>query len=236
MGEQAPALEILKYRRRQIADQVEAVQLVDDDDCDWEAIAAWCGGSLVNHEVADSGEYETRLILGDNHHGRRTGFAGEWVVTDGGGFFWLLLEDTFAETYEAGEAPPGTLQERIDGLAGALAKATGIIAERDRRIADYENAISWNTSCTSCAAVLDSSIRDHDRAERAEAQLAAIRRGVSPATVLYAEAAASDLAQELAERAESHVTATGSAGTGNARGDDGRGAQNRAEGRAGDAR
>jgi hypothetical protein len=50
-------------------------------------------------------------------------------------------------------------------------------AERDelrQKIAEYENAITWETSCTSCATVLDSSIKDHDRAERAEAKLAAI--------------------------------------------------------------
>ena len=108
--------------------------------------------------------------------------------------------------------PVGTPQERIDGLARALAKATGIIAERDRRIADYENAISWNTSCTSCAAVLDSSIRDHDRAERAEGMLAAIRRGISPATVFAAEDAAREMAQERAQPAAGGLA--GAAGCG----------------------
>ena len=44
------------------------------------------------------------------------------------------------------------------------------------QIDDYENAITWGVSCTSCARVLDASIADHDRAERAEAELRAARK------------------------------------------------------------
>jgi hypothetical protein len=39
------------------------------------------------------------------------------------------------------------------------------------KVADYENRISWHTSCGSCARILDSAHRDHERAERAEAAL-----------------------------------------------------------------
>lgn len=39
------------------------------------------------------------------------------------------------------------------------------------RIDDYENAITWGTSCTSCARVLDASIAD-----QAEAELLELRR------------------------------------------------------------
>jgi len=49
-------------------------------------------------------------------------------------------------------------------------KTPGEVAELRALIAKYENAITWDTSCLSCAAVLDSSIRDHERAERAEAE------------------------------------------------------------------
>lgn len=41
-----------------------------------------------------------------------------------------------------------------------------------KAIMERENAVTWNTSCTACATVLDSSIMEHNRAERAEAKLA----------------------------------------------------------------
>jgi hypothetical protein len=43
------------------------------------------------------------------------------------------------------------------------------------RLAEYENTINWMTTCTSCARVLDSSIRETERAERAEAAVARVR-------------------------------------------------------------
>ena len=46
------------------------------------------------------------------------------------------------------------------------------IARLREKIASYENAITWNTSCTSCATVLDSSIAATFRAEQAEGKLA----------------------------------------------------------------
>ena len=39
------------------------------------------------------------------------------------------------------------------------------------RIADYENRITWHTTCASCARTLDSSIRETERREHAEAAL-----------------------------------------------------------------
>jgi hypothetical protein len=50
----------------------------------------------------------------------------------------------------------------------------GVEAERDAALAkvrEYDNAINWNTTCTSCAAVLDSSYAETMRAEQAEAAL-----------------------------------------------------------------
>lgn len=46
------------------------------------------------------------------------------------------------------------------------------IARLREKVASYENAITWNTSCTSCATVLDSSIAATFRAEQAEEKLA----------------------------------------------------------------
>jgi hypothetical protein len=66
-------------------------------------------------------------------------------------------------------------------LADAALAAPALRVRLDL-LAEYENAITWNTSCLACSRTLDTSIRDHDRAERAEA---AIKR-------------ARDLAEELA--------------------------------------
>jgi hypothetical protein len=38
----------------------------------------------------------------------------------------------------------------------------------EARLAEYENAQSWGTSCTNCANMLDSSIADYERAEKAK--------------------------------------------------------------------
>lgn len=43
------------------------------------------------------------------------------------------------------------------------------------RLADYENRITWHTTCGSCARVLDSAIRETERAARAEVALARVR-------------------------------------------------------------
>jgi hypothetical protein len=42
-------------------DIVEMFHLCEDDE--WETTAEWCGGRLVNHEVGNSGEFETELII-----------------------------------------------------------------------------------------------------------------------------------------------------------------------------
>ncbi len=53
-------------------------------------------------------------------------------------------------------------------------------AEADRllegidRLADYENRITWDTTCGSCARILDSSVQETERATRAETALRAI--------------------------------------------------------------
>ena len=63
------------------------------------------------------------------------------------------------------EQDAATARTLIDGA---------LLAELGRRLYDYGNAIEWNTSCTSCARVLDTSIAEYERAERAEAKLSAI--------------------------------------------------------------
>ncbi|MFF8590006.1 hypothetical protein ACF061_00960 [Streptomyces sp. NPDC015220] len=63
--------------------------------------------------------------------------------------------------------------------------ANAVLAELKRELdalAEYENAINWMTTCTSCARVLDASIRELERAERAEAALAEALSGKRSAT------------------------------------------------------
>ena len=52
----------------------------------------------------------------------------------------------------------------------ALARAEAAEA----RLLELENAITWGTSCLSCSAFLDRANAERERAERAEARLAAI--------------------------------------------------------------
>jgi hypothetical protein len=67
-----------------------------------------------------------------------------------------------------------------DAVAEATADAERRRAEvAETRLAELEAALSWQTSCTSCAAVLDSSYREHCARESAEEKLAQVREAVS---------------------------------------------------------
>jgi hypothetical protein len=58
-------------------------------------------------------------------------------------------------------------------------EADAVLAELKREmdaLAEYENAITWLTTCLACARVLDSGIRETERAERAEAAHDAVRK------------------------------------------------------------
>jgi hypothetical protein len=74
---------------------------------------------------------------------------------------------------ESGSDAPVSRVEQDAATARTLIDGA-LLAELGRRLYDYGNAIEWNTSCTSCARVLDTSIAEYERAERAEAKLAAI--------------------------------------------------------------
>jgi hypothetical protein len=67
----------------------------------------------------------------------------------------------------------------VPALLAALADRDRELAELRDRIADYENRITWDTTCGNCARLLDSSIRDYERAERAEAELAELRAKIA---------------------------------------------------------
>lgn len=65
-----------------------------------------------------------------------------------------------------------------DTQVGAAMTVLGPLLERaeaaEGRLAELENAVTWETSCTSCARVLDSAYAETCRAEAAEARLATI--------------------------------------------------------------
>jgi hypothetical protein len=103
-----------------------------------------------------------------------TGAApGDWVIRSPGNCFGfghdLADADEFAALYEpaGASAAHGDRDEEIARLRGSLDAA-------EAKLASYDSAISWATSCTACAKTLDGSIADHDRAVVAEAKLAAI--------------------------------------------------------------
>lgn len=73
---------------------------------------------------------------------------------------------------KAADPPRDRVQE--DAATARTLITPALLTELERRLHEYENAITWNTTCLSCSAVLDSSIRETFRREAAEAKLAAI--------------------------------------------------------------
>lgn len=73
--------------------RVQAVRLTDN--ADWEAIAEWCGGELINYAVGDSGEYETKLIV----PGPEFAEHGNWVLRGTTGHFFVCDNSAFAAAY-----------------------------------------------------------------------------------------------------------------------------------------
>lgn len=61
------------------------------------------------------------------------------------------------------------LHAEIENLHVELARLTAEWNKATRRLAELENAVTWNTSCLSCSTVLDSSLAATERAEKAEA-------------------------------------------------------------------
>lgn len=71
------------------------------------------------------------------------------------------------------------LSDRAWAVQGDKAKAAWEAAGTPPELAEYENAITWGTSCLSCARILDSAYAETVRAERAEAKLSRIREGMA---------------------------------------------------------
>ena len=85
-------------------------------------------------------------------------------------------------------------------LAAALAELEVL----RRKVAEYESAITWDRSCTSCAAILDSLHAETVRRQRAEAELADLPGRIS---VVIAEAVAVERGR--ADRAEAELAEQG---------------------------
>ena len=81
-----------------------------------------------------------------------------------------------ADAEAAGIPSPSPASPEPD--TAAMGAGEGTWRERaetaEERLLELENAVGWNTSCTSCSRVLDSAYAETVRAERAEARLAEI--------------------------------------------------------------
>ncbi len=60
-------------------------------------------------------------------------------------------------------------------IAAVLAVRDDELADLRTRLAEYENTITWNTTCKACARTLDSAYAETVRREQAEAVLARVR-------------------------------------------------------------
>lgn len=81
--------------------------------------------------------------------------------------------DCDADCHEAHQVPAKRthLPESHRDLADLAVR----LAAAEAKISDYENCITWDTTCASCATHLDASYAEHCRAEIAEALIAQIR-------------------------------------------------------------
>ena len=113
--------------------------------------------------------------------------VAEWpaggVVADADG---SVTDDTSRVPPAAPEQSGGRV-ERDTATARTLITGA-LLAELGRRLYEYENTITWNTTCLSCSAVLDSSVRETFRREQAEEKLTAIRDYCCERTDDYADA------------------------------------------------
>jgi DNA repair exonuclease SbcCD ATPase subunit len=66
----------------------------------------------------------------------------------------------------------------IEALIGKLDEALQRAEQAEARLAEQDSAITWGTSCLSCARVLDSCYAEHVRAEKAEAERDQFAAGV----------------------------------------------------------
>ncbi|WP_329521189.1 hypothetical protein [Spirillospora sp. NBC_01491] len=83
----------------------------------------------------------------------------------------IKLGQRALDVASTGRPIPLSGAEADDAALVALAVVGPEIDRLRERLAELEGALTWQTSCLSCARTLDSSIENHERAERAEANL-----------------------------------------------------------------
>lgn len=84
-----------RFRKKPV--EVVAHQLTED--ADWDAIAVWCNGRLVNRERADSGDYDTWLLI-DTLGGTIEAQEGDWIICGVACEFYPCTPDIFEATYD----------------------------------------------------------------------------------------------------------------------------------------
>lgn len=81
-------------------------------------------------------------------------------------------------------APHGCMIDGQPAMPILISEYNQLIAratEAEAKVLDYENRITWHTTCESCARILDSSIRETERAVKAEAAVERVRSLLPPA-------------------------------------------------------
>jgi hypothetical protein len=118
--------------------RVQAVQLTED--ADWEAIARWCGGELVNHEVGDSGERETVLYLNkhDDKVDRCAAWENSWIIKGVTGHFFTREHDEFIANYQPVDSED---QDRVKRRGQA-----SVVPMRLVRKPEYQYALGSNAT------------------------------------------------------------------------------------------
>ncbi len=82
--------------------------------------------------------------------------------------------------------------------ATARTLLSGVLVEEiSRRIGECENTITWNTTCISCARVMDRAYAETVRREAAEARLAEVRQTVATFLTVRGEDGTADLAEAI---------------------------------------
>jgi hypothetical protein len=116
----------------------------------------------------------------------------------------------------SGESPAWFRSLLLERAQEAIAFERERAEKAEAKAARYENAITWNTSCTSCAAVLDSCYAETVRAEKAEAGRDTLARQIAgEADDLAAEADAlfpmmdADIRRVLSGRLRKMIAGTG---------------------------
>lgn len=107
--------------------------------------------------------------------------------------YWRLraeqAADLLAEQTQRAEQAERERNDYRDRFTNQMTAATELIEklrQADARLAELEGALNWQTSCTSCARVLDSAYAETMRAEQAEALAARYRIQIDdPDSVLH---------------------------------------------------